>query len=434
VPFAQVEALVGPNQYLANRSQLPNTPTVTDRSGGGLTSGHATGVAQRFMGIATGVTNIDAYRVDGTIDAGDWLGDVYLRFGTALPPRVEPHRVHNHSWIADAPTGDAEITEIVRRYDLAIRRDNLLAVGGVNNNTGAVPALTAGAYNGIAVGRSDGGSSVGPTVFNEAGGVGAGRSKPDIVAPLGTTSEATPLVAASAVLLVHTANGLPDAGVRSGRAETIKAALLSGATTSEFAGLPTPWARTNNGSHVEPLDRRFGAGELNIDRSHRILTGGEQTGTDLVSDARIGWDFETLSAVGQSRRYLIDAPTAAEATNIDLTATVTWMRRIEQAGTTFTPSLSRFELRLYEADAAGNLLTLVDSSVSPVDNVQHTLTALDPGKRYAIDVSLAFLPTGQPGDDFAVAWFTAFTPVPEPGMVLGVVAVVVAFARKLRRS
>lgn len=348
---------------------------------------------------------------------------------------MESQRIHTHSWIDISLNGDVATTEGIRRYDLAIRRDNIIAVGGVNNGVNAIPAQTAGAYNGIAVGRTDGSSSVGPTTFTEAGGGGAGRSKPDIVAPLSATSWATPAVAGAAALLVNTADALTGSGVafRASRSETIKATLLSGATTTEFTGLAQPWTRTNNGSYVEPLDRRFGAGELNIDRSHRILSAGEQNGTDLFSDARIGWDHETLTGVGATRTYFIDAPTATEATDIDLTATVTWLRRIEQSGSTFTPSLSRIELRLYTSNEDGSLLTLVDSSVSPVDNVQHFLADLTPGQRYAIQVSLASLPTGQLSDDYAVAWYTGFTPVPEPTSVLGGVGVVVLALRRLRQ-
>jgi hypothetical protein len=204
-----------------------------------------------------------------------------------------------------------------------------------------------------------------------------------------------------------------------------------GATVSPFAGLPQPWQRTNNGSFVEPLDRRFGAGQLNIDNSHQILSAAKQNGTDLLPDARTGWDFGTMTAVGETRRYYFDAPSGVSAAT--LSATATWLRRVPQSGpdfTTATVTLADFELRVYATDPNLNLGALLDSSISPVDNVQHTRTDLIPAGHYALEVRLAGLPAGQSSEDFAVAWQVTFTPVPEPGGVLIVTVVVAAAWRR----
>ena len=51
------------------------------------------------------------------------------------------------------------------RFDYMINQDNLVAVVAVNNNNGSVtpiPALLASSYNSIAVGLSNGQSSLGP--------------------------------------------------------------------------------------------------------------------------------------------------------------------------------------------------------------------------------------------------------------------------------
>ena len=294
----------------------------------------------------------------------------------------------------------------------------------MNNGPGDVPFLQASGYNSIAVGLSNGNSSFGPTIAE-----GAGRSKPDLVVPLDLTSFATPVVSASAALLVETASAKPDPGEASaaGRVETIKAALLSGATTSPFSGLADPWHRTNNGAFVEPLDRRFGAGQLNIDNSHRIISASRQDGTDLIRDAPTGWDFGSLSMEVPTRRYFFDAP--SDVGSATLAATVTWLRRIPQSGgdfTTQTATLADIELRIYETDGNLNLGELIDSSLSPVDNVQHTRTSLLPASHYAVEVSLGGLPVGQSIEDFAIAWQVTVTPVPEPRFVLLILAAMVA--------
>src|SRR5262249_57078294 len=93
---------------------------------------------------------------------------------------------------------------------------------------------------------------------------------------------------------------------------------------------------------------------------------------------------------------------------------------IPQSGTLFTTqtaTLADLQLRIFETDANLNLGALVDSSLSPVDNVQHTLTNLNPASHYAVEVSLADL-GGQLSVDYAVAWQVTFSPVPEPTCVL----------------
>lgn len=435
VLVTQVEALESANSYLPNPAVFPGQ-VIIDRTGGGAVSGHATTVGRYFYGdlsIAPGIPQVNAYRVSDPGLSGDWLGDGYLRTGTPLAPLADPARVQNHSYIDTGPPTDPTAIEILRRLDYTIGRDNVVVVVAVNNGAGSVPVLQASGYNSIAVGLNSGNSSSGPTVAD-----GAGRSKPDLVVPLDLTSFATPVVSASAALLVQTAAAKADPAeaAASGRVETIKAALLSGATTSPFAGLAQPWHRTDNGSFVEPLDRRFGAGQLNIDNSHQILSAPRQDGTDLSRDAPTGWDFGTLSATAPTRRYYFDAPSGAG--NATLTATITWLRRIPQTGgsfTTTTTTLADIDLRIYETDGDLNLGQLVDWSLSPVDNLQHTRTDLLSMGHYALEVSLAELPSGQSSEDFAVAWQVTVTPVPEPsGILLVVVAMAMVFRLRARHS
>ena len=418
VSLVQVEAPSSgnyrPNTSLSQFSGI----TFTDHSTGGSTSTHATDVGKYLYGrtnsMAVGVTQVHLY------NANTWLGSEYLNTGTVNAPLVSPGRIQNLSFVGTA--ANATSSEALQRLDYAAFTEDTIFVAAVNNGSGTtVPPLFGSSYNAITVGLTNGGSSKGTTVFETSG-----RSKPDLVAPgpnsSNFTSFSTPLVASATALLVETASLKSDVGEaeRAGKLVTIKAALLSGATTDEFASLAEPWTRKTNTSlgFVEPLDRRFGAGELNINNSHLILSAAEQSGSDSTLDATTGWDFETLSTVSETRRYYLDIPTGQDGT---LTATVNWLRPI--SGITSTPpTIPTVELRIYEVDSDFNNVTLIDSSVSTVDNVQHTLTNLTEGHRYAIDVRLASL-ADQSSVSYGAAWRTEFTPVPEPLTVMAFGAV-----------
>lgn len=414
----QGEALTGANQYMPNTAGADFTgKTFVDRSGSGAISGHATTVASFFVGnnsgIARGITQINNYKVVGDLSSGDWFGSTYLNFGAGLPVAEPTQRVQNHSWISTGAF-DAEALEVHRRYDFALRRDNVLGFVGVNNGAGAVPALLGNTYNGVAVGLTSANSSSGPST-----GDVVGRSKPDIVAPLGATSFSTPVVAGAAAILVQTADQLGNSNAN--RIETLKSVLLSGATKTEFSALAQPWTRTNNGSYVEPLDRRFGAGEVNVNYSHLILTAGQKNGTDLGLDGPMGWDFQTLTTPSETRRYYINVPAGL---SVEFSATANWLRRITPTGTgsnvfaTSDATLSVVELRLFNTNPDLSLAGLIDSSLSPVDNVQHLYrTDLVPGTTYALELTLAGLPVGQTSDDIGVSWF-ALVAVPEPQSII----------------
>ena len=163
--------------------------TIVDATGGGDISSHATNVGQNMYGnagIAPGVTSVDVY------NANDWLNSGFLQTESPQAPNVETNKIENHSWIADFTNTDntpdvVTATDVIRRLDYVIDRDGVVAVVGVNNGIAtSLPQVLANSYNAIAVGRSDGGSSLGPSTID-----GLGRSKPDLVAPAYNTSVAT---------------------------------------------------------------------------------------------------------------------------------------------------------------------------------------------------------------------------------------------------
>lgn len=405
---------------------------------GGTISGHATTVGTFFYGnagMASGITTIDAYKIKFDLLTGDWGGPAFLNFGTALAPLVETRRIQNHSWIGNTtPTDSPAAREVLRRLDFVVQRDNRVVVVGQNNGTAPMPSLLGNAYNVIAVGISNGGGSPGPSTADTPG-----RAKPDIVAPDSFTSFATPQVSAAAALLLQTADAKPGSeAANAGRAETIKSILQTGAVRNIFDASifnnPNPPV-----SRTVPLDPRFGAGQLNINRSHLIMEQTEQNPSDSATRSMIGWDYDTLSPTNATRRYFIDLPNQLNM-SYEANISTNWLRRIVQDGGPFTtanPTVSQIFLRLRATDGAFGVGAVLYESVSTIDNVQLLYVPFLPfGQRIAIEVSLQSLPGGQADENYAVSWL--FTPVPEPTSIalgsMGLAGVLWLTRRRSRRQ
>jgi hypothetical protein len=417
---AQVEAIDQGN-YAPDPAVAAGRPgfTLTLRSGASGISGHATGVAGIFYGnggMATGVTQVDAYSAD------HWIGNGFLGSGTVnLPPITNIPKVSNHSYVSDgdsAATADGSNDALLRADYLVDRGDHVMVVGvGKNNATPASPPayVFGSGFNSIAVGRTDGGDFAGLT----AADVGGGRVKPDLVAPDSSVSGATPMVAAAAVLLVQTAGSTPFAA----KPQTIKAVLLAGATKGQFAtAAGGPWTHTQ----TVPLDVRFGAGQVNIDNSYKILSAGRQVANDSATVAPTGWDFNTVGTPGPTARtYFFDLP--AEAAGHTLSAALTWHRVVSDA--LVAAPLANLDLKLFNVTTGFTTGAMIDQSVSVLDNVEHVWVPNGlPAGRYAWRVELAAGAT----TDYAVAWQANFVPVPEPGAVILAAAAVLAVGRRVR--
>ena len=361
--------------------------TITAKSGASSASGHATTVGIYYYGtgssLSPGVSAIDVY------DANKWIGSGFLNYGVLdgfarpVAPLVESRRVQNHSWIGTVDNGGAVDVELLRRFDFAIQRDDYLAAVGLNNGSGSVvPALLANACNAISVGLTNGGHSTGASTVD-----GSGRVKPEIVAPQTATSFSTPLVSSAAAMLRQSAPAAAQHSI------TLKALLLAGATKDPFAN----WNRTN----ARPLDAHFGAGQLNILHSYRILAASQQPASGSVSVGRRGWDFNTTNGTG--RLYFFDVPVGENAARF--AAVVTWNRivtdNIAGAGWgNLSTSLADLSLRIYQASSFTKGV-LVDESTSAVDNVEHLFkSTLAPG-RYVLEVTAT-----QTGTTYGIAWNT----------------------------
>jgi hypothetical protein len=205
--------------------------------------------------------------------------------------------------------------------------------------------------------------------------------KPDIVAPGAATSWATPVVAAAAALMQQVAAEPPLSSNPSAADPTvIKAVLMAGAVHSEtWSNAPTA-SGDSRGEAVRPLDPIFGAGVVNVDRAHRILTGGEQDGSLAVpEDATLraaGWDYTQIAA-GTNTHWRLRLYDAAP----EFSVIATW-RRLPSSNFAVAPSVPTIRLRLFRVEGTTLIpLTGEDgpayyesgnvASTSAPDNVQH---------------------------------------------------------------
>ncbi len=416
VGAAQVEApeagglTYGPDQTLSEFAGK----TFLAQSGVPVVSSHATFVGKSFYSntasVAPGIAQIYLWEVNNYISAN-------LRYGAgaATPPAVAPLgvKVFNHSWIGgfsgSVPTaGD---NEVLRRADWAMNRDDTLYLVGMNNGaTSATYPMMAMGYHGISCGVMSGNHSHGllPT-----GADGVGRMKPEIVAPGDYTSFSTPVVSAVTALLYQTAATHPSVSTNPNADEStvIKASLLAGARhRTGWTNNPTA-SGVIRGATSKPLDSTYGVDVVNVDRSHRILTGGERDGAATSAAAAIipqaGWDFEVIpSAATRYYRIRSTRPIA------ELSVIATWHRTATSA--IAAPTIADIDLTLYRVNTSGALESLVGeagaayygagnvASRSAVDNIEHLYVSNLLAGEYVLEVKR--LGTATTAASFSLAW------------------------------
>jgi hypothetical protein len=399
----------------SNQEFVGKTLTPIGGNPSGSYSDHATAVGALFYGaassIAPGIGTINVY------EANNWINSLPGLSGSGT---TGLNRVTNHSWIGGGNDVQTDAT-ILRLVDRQVAATESIQVVGLTNGPGNSPLLGGSGYNVIAVGRTDGfhqqGSVAVDTVY------GAGRTVPTVVAPMGTTSAATPVVSAAATLLVQTGHqgGLSlsegstaVSGVgtvyNAERSETIKAALMAGAdrqtantsTTNDITDYRSAGHETANG-----LDNRYGAGQVNIFNSYHILAGGEQRsqqngGADI---AAFGFDHGTiggLNGTGHAASYFFNT-----TGNVSLFASLVWNLSVAD-NAQLTTRLYNLDLSLY--DVTHNQLIATSSSL--LDNTENLYFRLLLGNRYEIRVT-----TSESTDftwDYALAWRMDAAPAPVP--------------------
>tara|TARA_B100001059_G_scaffold35946_2_gene29077 strand:- start:2626 stop:4245 length:1620 start_codon:yes stop_codon:yes gene_type:complete len=395
----------GANSHFAGK-------TIHLESGSGGTSGHATNVCQWMCGNvwspAPGVSDVHAWSLQ------DWCLDGFLRanFPSTTPPVNTPSSIKqfNLSWMGSF--GNSNNDQLVlRRADFVAHRDDVLMCHAVGNEGQSGLALMTCMFNGLSVGKVNGEHLTEDTADSVEGG---GRMRPELVAPLGTSSAATGLVSGVSALLVETARTDDSLDSQADDTEVVKALLLAGASHET----QQPWTNgavldgADRGRTARPLDDTYGAGIVNADRSHRMLTDGRTWGGLNASTAAAaglrGWDL-AFCLSGSSRWWSF----SLDGSVSNATIAATWNRIVQNDFSGY--SLGNVDLELWRVDPDGTLRSLVGeagqsffeggnvTSQSDVDNVELlSIDGLAPGE-YLLE--LRHDPSGVASITAGLAWY-----------------------------
>lgn len=404
----------------SNLEFIGKTITPVGGNPSGTFSSHATSVGQLFYGttssVAPGITSIDSY------EANHWLTSLYV--GTPGPnygkATSTSDRVANHSWVGGGNDGQSD-GNILRLVDRQVALNEFIQVAGLGASGGNSPLLGGSAYNVIAVGRTDGLHQQGSVPVTGDALYGGGRTTPAVVTPMISTSGAAPLVSAAAALLVQQGHdgGLTlsegsttIAGVgtvyNAERSETIKAALMAGADR-HTSNTSTPASITDyRGAGYQTangLDSRYGAGQVNVYNSYRILAGGEQKSfqNDGADIGMRGFDYGMIggsNAASRTASYFFDAHS-----NVTLFASLVWNLAVSNDAR-LASRLYNLDLSLH--DAATN--RLLARSASLLDNTENLFFDLLLGNRYELRVTTDETDSW----DYALAWRMEAAPAPVP--------------------
>lgn len=325
--------------------------------------------------------------------------------------------------------------------------------------------LAGSAYNVITVGRSDAQHSW-YYVTDALGLYTSPRAVIDIVTPGPFTSQANPIAASAATMLVDHSMRNPDlsngsyenprTGGHRNHAETpeaIKAIIMAGADRifDNLLDYYDPGAYAPEGVRPENnISVRHGAGQLNVYNSYHIMDSGEyeclENQTETNNRGRIGrWGFDYEPAFTESSVATYEFT----ANGTEMTATLTWHVNCENEfegqywfGTLVDAKLYDLDLLLYDiTDPQSPVLHA--QSTSTTENTENlALLGMDPlqpvlvpGHEYRLVVQ------PKPGQDpfmwdYALAWqidavaAPRFIPEPASLTLLGMAELVLAFRRE----
>ena len=323
----------------------------------------------------------------------------------------------NNSWVASFGS-NATDSQALRRADWSIDTHDVVMLNGVANSDDHVPLMSFG-FNCISVGLENGShvSDPVPSGFDLPG-----RQIPLIVASQNSTSNSTGVVSAATALLIETAETHPNTSGNffAGMSETTKAVLLTGGMHfASWTNNPTT-SGANRGRTSQPIDAVVGVGTVNIDRAHRVMTGGQHasstSSTGLLTAPTAGWETSTLSS-NQSKYIKFEVPSLADEVSVVLT----WHQKANGGFGSYT--LVDYDLELLRLQNGKQIPLTGENGVgvfssgnvvseSSVDNVEHLyLQDLSPGE-YVLKVHR--VDSVSEVSVFSVGWL-----FPEASAVLG---------------
>jgi len=443
---------------------IPSVPPPTIITGTqNALSGHAVAVGANFYGDANsfspGISNVHAYEANNWINSGSLNGG---QVGVLPNPTQNLSRVANHSYVGSLGTPTATV-ELLQRIDFLVERDDMINVVGMNNGSNGTIVASNGtligsnsttifsyAANTISVGTSALGHVNGTPVLLDGLDV-YGRSqtdsttpnyrehpRPDLVAPAGATSFATPLVSSAAALLIDAsrAHGPSAADPWSNvsynaprmidpnpmnptykvyaadTSEVIRAALMAGADRKFFNsdGVKALDYRAASANQApNGLDRRYGAGQLNVRNSYDVLAGKQHSVdpitnavTLLPTDSASGFDYDPSFGGFNGSNSVAKYNFTGAWTGQNLAVSLVWNVGIDTDNDNFYfPNTELYNLNLRLLDITGTPVEIA-SSMSGFENTENIFTTLQAGRLYQLEVSSPNAGTFE--WDYGIAW------------------------------
>ena len=425
IRVTQIEA--GDNAWMPDPS-LPqfSEKNIIDKSGinPGQYSTHATSVGGIFYGntssMTPGINSIDSF------SAIDWLTSGFLNtMNNTQKPFTTSARVANHSWIGSF-SGDTYTRDALRRLDWVIDQDEYIQVAALSNGSANRP-LFSSSFNAITVGRTDNGHGHGlsgvDTIYTSS------RVSPNIVAPMSTTSSATPVVASGATLLVHLGHNNPTLSsdpelsyfinrnnkiiYNAERSEVIKAALMAGAdrwTCNSGNANIIDYRSDETNMASNGLDSRYGAGQINIYQSYHIINAGEQNSYDDYENGGgeiglYGFDYDPCFGGENNCNSTGSYYFTTDSEHIRLSVNLSWNIMVDGGGTwnfNGTATLYDLDLILFDITDPDNHV-MITSSESRTENSENIWILLEQNRDYLLEV----VPGEEEGMfrwDYALAW------------------------------
>jgi hypothetical protein len=404
IDVSQIEAKTGnpATNYMPNVTNGEFTgKTIAPQSGTSDTSGHATSVGRTFYGnsrsIAPGIGNVWCY------EATDWMVQILNPNYIHVTPNPPDRPVSNHSWVGSYE--NLHLTSsALRKLDWIISNYDHLHFAGISNSASAASPLLGSAFNVFTIGRTDGNHSRNTAAIEETWSYTSDlvyslqRTRPHIVTPMGTVSSSTPVGAAAAALLLEYGQN-----TNAERPEVIKAALMAGAdriTTCGCGYMIADFRHDASNQTAHGLDSRFGAGQLNIYNSYKIVEAGEQNSAEDGGGAisLSGFDYDgSFGTQGDNDTGTYSF--TADSDHQRLCATLAWHLKIGG------PSLPNADATLHDLDlvlideTAGNQIVATSSSTG--DNTESlSWIPLTPGNEYRLEVRSQ----GSFKWDYGLAW------------------------------
>jgi hypothetical protein len=159
---------------------------------------------------------------------------------------------------------------------------------------------------------------------------------------------------------------------------------------------------------------------VNVQRSHRILTGGRFVPGNTQFAGPSGWHYEPGLSSGGQRQHFLSVPAGYRLK--EFSAVLVWNRRIalESPGvwSSPTPELANLDMELHAASGfipnAQLALSASGASGSAAHPIEHVYRRDLPAGEYLLRVTSA----GPATTDYGLAWLSVIEPVQPPGLTV----------------